>query len=393
MTTETQSTRNPVFNPEEGDILSLGDKYVLVDWCCPFAVVPFAVGFTRSDGTQGGFNYRASWSDFARNFKIVELGSPDKWPWVYEGSDREEKKKCSPTREESLQYLQDRLKELREPNKIVLKVEEDMDPSQILCTTYQMRNFYRQMADGLFSNLDIMNYMQHQHILKYMRKGSKVLDVCCGRSLMLPLMRWHKKNIHSYTGVDISEKNIREAKRWSGIKKVEDKEGYYPFPVNYVLANVAEMAKHLSEDVQFDVIIYTSSIEHMQREAGAQSLRECYKLLTSGGTLFISCPNTVEKKDPYDTQYAAHLYEWDVKELTKELDEVGFEIKEKFGLVMKKRKLDKFFEGQDRDGGGVNWSLVYQVMKNYMPTAWLCAVMAIPFPHAADEVALVCTKK
>lgn len=283
------------------------------------------------------------------------------------------------------------------PDKIVVRVEDDMDPTEILCTTYQMRNFYRQMADGLFSNLDIMNYMQHQHILQYMRKGSRVLDVCCGRSLMLPLMRWHKKNIHSYTGVDISEPNIREARRWSAIKKIEGKEDYYPFPVDYVLANVAEMTQHLPEDAQFDVIIYTSSIEHMQRDAGAQSLRECFKLLAPGGTLFISCPNTQEKKDPYDTQYAAHLYEWDVRELSEELIRTGFKIQKSFGLVMKKRKMDKFFTEWDRiaasTGGAVNWSMIYKVFKAYMPTAWLCAIMPIAFPEAADEVALVCTKE
>jgi len=278
------------------------------------------------------------------------------------------------------------------PSKIVLKVEEEMNPAEILCTTYQMRNFYRQFADGLFSNLDVMNYMQHQHILKYIGKGSKVLDVCCGRSLMLPLLRWYKKNIHSYTGVDICESNMREASRWSGIKNIEGKQDYYPFSIEYVLSNVAQMTEHASlKDKQFDLIIYTSSIEHMQREAGAQSLRECFKLLAPRGTLFISCPNTQEKEDPYDTQYAAHLYEWDVAELSKELIEIGFKIKEKFGLVMKKRKMDEFFE-IDREIAGVNWSSVYKIFKNYMPTAWLCAVMPIAFPNVADEVAIVCMR-
>jgi len=292
------------------------------------------------------------------------------------------------------------------PNKIVLRVEDDMDPKEILCTTYQMRNFYKQFRDGLISNLDVMNFIQHQHVLKYMKKGSRVLDVCCGRSLMLPLIRWHKKNIHSYTGVDISEANIREARAWSGAKHLKghtfDAEGqvldskgkrYYPFQVNYVNANVAEMTEHFPEGTQFDVIIYTSSIEHMQRDAGSQSLRECKKLLAPGGTLFISCPNTTEKKDPYDTQYKAHLYEWDVAELTKELEEVGFNIQKKYGLVMKKRKLDEFFEAlkSSDDAIDIAWSIVHEALKDYLPTAWLCAIMAIAFPGHADEVAIVCS--
>ena len=132
----------------------------------------------------------------------------------------------------------------------------------------------------------------------------------------------------------------------------------------------------------------------MQRDAGAQSLRECKKLLAPGGTLFISCPNTLDKKDPYDTQYKAHLYEWDLDELSQELELVGFKIQKKFGLVIKKRKLDDLFSGQINDGNGINWSSIYHlVLKDYLPTAWLCAIMAIAFPHHADEVALVCTNQ
>ena len=83
-----------------------------------------------------------------------------------------------------------------------------MDPKGIYATTYQMRNFYQQMADGFFSSLDIMNYIQHQFCVNMMKKGDVVLDVCCGRGLLLPMIRWYKK-IREYWGVDIHEKNIK----------------------------------------------------------------------------------------------------------------------------------------------------------------------------------------
>ena len=38
--------------------------------------------------------------------------------------------------------------------KIVYRVEDNEDRSEILCTTYQMRNFYSQFHDDFFSNLD-----------------------------------------------------------------------------------------------------------------------------------------------------------------------------------------------------------------------------------------------
>ena len=90
---------------------------------------------------------------------------------------------------------------------IVYRVEDGMDREKILCTTYQMRNFYMQFRDGFFTNLDVMNYIQHLAAAHMAKKGMNVLDVCCGRSLMLPLLR--------YTGVDISKANIKEAKRTS----------------------------------------------------------------------------------------------------------------------------------------------------------------------------------
>lgn len=43
---------------------------------------------------------------------------------------------------------------------IVYRVEDGMDRSKVLCTTYQMRNFYSQFRDGFFTNLDVMNYIQ-----------------------------------------------------------------------------------------------------------------------------------------------------------------------------------------------------------------------------------------
>ena len=43
---------------------------------------------------------------------------------------------------------------------IVYRVEDGMDREKILCTTYQMRNFYMQFRDGFFTNLDVMNYIQ-----------------------------------------------------------------------------------------------------------------------------------------------------------------------------------------------------------------------------------------
>ena len=270
--------------------------------------------------------------------------------------------------------------------KIVHKIEEGMNP-QVLCTTYQMRNFYTQFRDGFFSNLDVMNYVQHHRAAMLAKKGMRVVDVCCGRSLMLPLLRYYAKDIKSYTGVDISEANIAEAKRGASAKvlKEEDLKTYYPFDVNWILSNVAEMSRHISAGGA-DFVIYTSALEHMHKDVGYQSLVECYKLMNADSFMFLSCPNT--PGNGYDTQYAAHVYEWGYDELKAALNEIGFEIKQEVGLVMGAREMDEFYATQSTE-----LKAFYGMLKAYMPTAWLTSVMSIPFPKASKEILFVVKKR
>jgi len=275
---------------------------------------------------------------------------------------------------------------MTESRKIVYKIEEGMSPSEVYCTTYQMRNFYAQMADGFFSSLDVMNYIQHHAAVKRMKEGQRVLDVCCGRGLLLPLIRYYKPKIKEYVGVDISKTNIGEQLRRSGIKKIEDAAEYYPFKLTHVLGSVEDMHEQLEDD-SFDFIVYTSAIEHMQKEVGQKSLENCFRLLKSGGEMFLSCPNTTNKENPYDTQYAAHVYEWDIYELREAVQKIGFAIAEEYGLVAKVRDFEAWLEGQNPA-----IKEQYLALKRYMPTPWLMAFIPILYPEAAAEVLLICTK-
>lgn len=274
--------------------------------------------------------------------------------------------------------------------KIVYKITDEINPSDVYCTTYQMRNFFAQFADGFISSLDIMNYIQHHKCVTMMRKGDQILDVCCGRGLLLPLIRYYKKNIKSYTGIDIHKLNIDEQKRRSGIKKINNMNIYYPFDINHILCSCEDMDKQLKHN-SYDIIIYTSAIEHMQKDIGYKSLENCFNLLKQDGTLILSCPNTQDKKDPYDVQYAAHLYEWDLNELTSALIQIGFNIYDVFGLVGKVKNFEKYIESI-KNKNPIEYSMYYR-FKDYLPTPWLMSFFPILYPEAAAEVMIFGGKK
>ena len=271
--------------------------------------------------------------------------------------------------------------------KIVYKIEEGIDPSEVYCTTYQMRNFFAQMADGFFSSLDVMNYIQHHAAVRRMKKDWRVLDVCCGRGLLLPLIRYYRSEISEYVGIDISEKNIGEQLRRSGIKKIDNIKEYYPFKLTHVIGSVEDMGNHFESD-SFDFIIYTSSIEHMQKNVGYESLISCFNVLKPGHEMFLSCPNTSDKKNPYDTQYAAHIYEWGINELRGAVEEIGFEIVQEYGLVAKV----KDFEAWLSKFKNSPVSRQYWKLKEYLPTAWLMSFIPILYPEAAAEILIIVRK-
>lgn len=273
--------------------------------------------------------------------------------------------------------------------KIVYKIDDEINPQDVLCTTYQMRNFYSQFRDGFFSQLDVMNYIQHHAASLLCKNGNNVVDVCCGRSLMLPLLRYYSKNIASYTGIDICESNINEAKReaFKKIKEDPEKEKYYPFKVNWILSNVAEMSNYINKGFA-DVVIYTSALEHMHKDVGTQSLKECYKIMNRDSTMFLSCPNT--PGNGYNTQYAAHVYEWGYDELKNMLKDLGFEIINEVGLVMKVKKMREFFSS---DKVSEEIKQFYTKLSSYVPSAWLSAFMSIPYPEYSDEILFIVKKK
>src|SRR5215472_14447002 len=175
--------------------------------------------------------------------------------------------------------------------KVVHRVEDGMDRQEIEATTYQMRNPFKQLRDGFFTALDVFNYLHHHWIARQARRGDWVLDVCCGRGIMLPLLRYHAPEIRGYCGVDIEPRNaewltkrVTDGRDLASLRAPRKavpagepptgepftytRETYYPFETHFVESNVASMfdaveAYWPNHFPRFDLIIYTQSIEHM----------------------------------------------------------------------------------------------------------------------------------
>lgn len=96
------ATRNPLTNPDEGDVVLLPDgRFILVDFADPFDI-----GFLADrDWQWGGFRYRDGWEKFVKGATVVQVGTPGNWPWHSDVSARRDKVLVAPTQADSQAYL------------------------------------------------------------------------------------------------------------------------------------------------------------------------------------------------------------------------------------------------------------------------------------------------
>lgn len=266
--------------------------------------------------------------------------------------------------------------------KLVDKNDGSLEPDEILATTYQMRNFYKQMSDGWINHLHVMNYIQHVVCADRAPTEGRVLDVCCGRSLMLPLLRYRADGIDEYVGVEIEEKNlspldtrVTDGTSISDNPRLPDShEEYYPFDITYHVTDAAEMDSHIEED-SIDYAIYTSSIEHMHKEHGERSLDALANVMRPGSQLILSCPNTPEGQDGYDVRYKAHVYEWKLSELREALEDRGFIVREEYGLT--------------GDLSDLPDTEPYNTITSLLPSEFARPALFAPYPELSSEVLMV----
>ena len=269
----------------------------------------------------------------------------------------------------------------------------------------QMDNFYTALGCGEVKPTGVMNLAQRLYIAQRCRPDARVVDVCCGRGLQLPVLYRYAPHIASYTGLDISPANLTEARGM--LAQLDERHGGRPFNVALVEHDVARPWPQDNRSVDtedyniggldggaldgggFDVAVYTSALEHLPRDLAVTSLLHTTAALLPGGWLFLSTPNT-PGQPPRPLQHRVHVYEWNTEELVPVLQrECGLVVEEQVGLLSPGP--DRLTEALSARYGlsAVQW---YQRLRAAVPPALLDPVAAAAVPEVAAEVLYVCRR-
>ncbi|WP_170323810.1 class I SAM-dependent methyltransferase [Cryptosporangium phraense] len=249
-------------------------------------------------------------------------------------------------------------------------------------STNQMDDFYAALSRGEAKPSGLMNLLQHLLVAEQCAPGSRVLDVCCGRGLALPLLYRYAPQIAGYVGLDISTDNLTEAR--DRIDALRTAYGDL-FPVNLLECDVAEPWPALPS---FTVALYTSALEHLPFELGAQSLRNTAAALAPGGVLYLSTPAAVGPP-PRPLQYRVHVYEWSRDEVEQVVSDAGLIVEDVIGLLPPERDVVEGALAGRYGDAAADW---YRDLADRVPAALLDAVSAVAVPDVATELLFVCRR-
>lgn len=248
----------------------------------------------------------------------------------------------------------------------------------------QMDDFYTALAAGEVKPTGIMNYLQRLLITQRCRPGDRVLDVCCGRGLQLPVLYRYRPDLATYVGLDISAENLAGATARQATLDAAHPRG---FSIEF---HQCDVAAPWPEVGSFDVVVYTSALEHLPRELGITSLRNTAAALAPSGRLYLSTPNTPGEW-PRKLQHRVHVYEWSHQELTTVLDAVGLVMEEAVGILPPPIPAQTEAAVAERYGGGA--AEFYRAMQEFAPDALLGPVVATALGEAASEVLYICSRR
>ena len=209
-----------------------------------------------------------------------------------------------------------------------------------------------------------------------------MVDVCCGRGLQLPVLYRYAPHIASYLGLDITQPtSLRPA---SG-------------PANWTATGAGRSRWRLAEcDVAgpwpprppADVMIYTSALEHLPRDAGAASLRHAAGALRRRDAVPVHAEHPGDP--PRMLQHGVHVYEWEDDELRAVLADAGLTVTDAIGLLPPAPEATAQVLAEQYGPGAADW---YARLAETIPEPFLATVSAAALGPAAAEIMYVCRRQ
>lgn len=248
----------------------------------------------------------------------------------------------------------------------------------------QMDDFYAALAAGQVKPTGIMNYIQRLFIAERCGPGARVIDVCCGRGLQLPVLYRYAPHIACYLGLDITQVHLDQA--LATVAELDEAHGARPFEISLTRCDVAGTWPSCRPA---DVIIYTSALEHLPRDAGAASLRHAAGALAEAGTLYLSTPNT-PGDPPRVLQHGVHVYEWEDSELRAVLAGIGLAVTDTIGLLPPPPEATGQILARQYGPGAAAW---YSRLSEAIPGPFLATVSAAALGPDAAEIMYVCQRQ
>jgi ubiquinone/menaquinone biosynthesis C-methylase UbiE len=151
----------------------------------------------------------------------------------------------------------------------------------------------RSMYDGVVE----ANYMHHAELVATLAEWAqrqpeplRIIDLGCGDA-WVATQAFHAANVASYSGVDVSEGSIEQARKntaiWSGKADV-------------VAGNLAEFLHNTPSD-SATLVLASYSIHHFSTEGKIALIADCHRVLMRGGTFIWidAVRNNDESRDQY----------------------------------------------------------------------------------------------
>ena len=160
-------------------------------------------------------------------------------------------------------------------------------------------------------------------------QGQKVLDIGCGQDQPLLYVLGARNYPKVYVGVDLNRISKKSNVRWA---KIYDQFDF-----------VNRWAEILQAHGRFNVATCFEVAEHMEPPDLKQLLRNVHNLLEDDGTFYLSTP-------VFNGMAAAnHIHEYRIEELKGVLEEMGFEVKARYGTFASKTDIYHVLKPEERE--------------------------------------------